>query len=1075
MAVLILPSLRVESDVKPPDRCGEWSSYPTAAFESIAKSLDYPSSGENQKVNSVPTMWALPLTLEMPLHNPTHALHSQAVAQWQGMLATIALAKVRSFPLQVQSLDIADLSRTDPFAAALWDLLPTSDNALYNLNDNSNPWRKIFIWTWNCKPVGMTSPSTIVVPTAHAVWDKLPWWNIDTCQLTKPHAHLNDDEKSLLAGWIDRLMKLVNDNKPDSNRASINIIIGLLRDFRNSLPAPPDESDIIDEEFHQYFGVRLNIGSLAGLNYPIKAKQVDAQSSHLRVITKEQQPIKPLLLIDPEIAKVWDLAPQDICIHRDRTLANFNIQDLRSGRIGNWDDVVCLEPKDLFLPELTFIDIENALPGGYISVTNQALNFKGNKITPLLPINPILLEYFTPAELISKLRFHQDGNSPKIRLTLTLHLSGKKQTAEPHQIFKDYTLEEQNAIDTIPVIELWPHFNIPEWKEYYAFYRGELDTNSFQVSFGGAKQPHDFEYQSVQYLISKFDRFPSHVNCYREDRSIGLILLNSPKQTRLTENWTVGVDFGTSFTNVYINEKGSGTKQLPLKSLHLSVTAAAPIDRRTMFEYFIPEDFLPIDKPLPLATILSTRESRNIENKKPIYDGRIYIPDVKNFDPSKGYIETNLKWKDVDLTKLFLGNLCLIISAIAAKEGVSEIQWSISYPSAFSRGDIRKYIRNWQDVITQLQTDTGMTHHCPEQNDLRFFRTESLAMAQYFADKEDCNLVRSSCIDLGGGTADISIWQDNNLLHQCSLQLAGRDLFSQFLELKPGLIPRLFGKDLREWSNLPTDKFKTKVDILLRNESSDWLKHRRDKLEEDKEFQGLIGLMAIGTCGLYYYLGTILRTLKAEGKYTESRTTAVYMGGNGSQLLHWLDPNGKFDSGSEINDLFNRMLAIGSELEEVSQPTQLSRQPKDEAACGLVLSDTKLSGLEQRTKDPLIAGENCLLNGQELLAAERLIFDDEETITITIPKLDRLIHFIDSFNQAIKDLDIKDIKPLDTYKRATGLDPKYQKELIDKTETELKAMLLRLQGKSEDIRFDPPFILALKALLKVLAKEWAGK
>jgi hypothetical protein len=295
------------------------------------------------------------------------------------------------------------------------------------------------------------------------------------------------------------------------------------------------------------------------------------------------------------------------------------------------------------------------------------------------------------------------------------------------------------------------------------------------------------------------------------------------------------------------------------------------------------------------------------------------------------------------------------------------------------------------------------------------------------------------------------------------------------LELKPGLIPRLFGKDLREWSNLPTDKFKTKVDILLRNESSDWLKNKRDKLENDREFQGLIGLMAIGTCGLYYYLGTILRALKAEGKYTESRTTAVYMGGNGSQLLHWLDPNGKFDSGSEINDLFNRMLAIGSELEEVSQPTQLSRQPKDEAACGLVLSDTKLSGLEQRTKDPLIAGENCLLNGRELLAAERLVFDDEEAIAIAIPKLDRLMHFIDSFNQAIKDLDIKDIKPLDTYKKSTGLDPKYQKELIDKTETELKAMLLKLQGNSEDIRFDPPFILALKALLKVLAKEWAGK
>jgi hypothetical protein len=1077
MAILILPSLKAESDVKPPDRAGEWSSYPTAAFESIAKSLDYPAS-ENQKINSVPTMWALPLTLEMPLFNPAHALHTQAVAQWQGMLAAIALAKVRSFPLQVQELDIADFNRTNPFAGALWDLFPTIDNALYDLNDLSNPWRKVFIWTWNRKPVGMTSPSTLVVPAAHGIWDKLPWWKEDLGILTPAHSHLNDDEKSLLAGWLDLLMRSVNENKPaNSTRRSFDIITGLLRDFRNSLPSPPEHGEIIDDDSHQYFGARLNIGSLAGLNYPIKAKQVDAQSSHLKLVTKDREAAKPLLLIDPDIAKIWDLQPQDICIHRDRTLANFNIQDLKSGKIGNWDDVICLEPGDLFLSELTFIDAkidaENAFPGGYLPQTNQSIKFKGNKITPLIPINPILLDYFTPAELVSKLKFHQDGNNPSVRVSLTLHLSGTKGRPEPHQIVKEYRLEEQNAIDTLPILEIWPNFNIPEWKEYYAFYRGELDENSFQISFNRAKEPHEFEFQSVQYLTSKLDRFPTHINCHQKDRSIGLILLNPPKETKLTEDWTVGVDFGTSFTNIYINEKGAGVRPLVLKSLHLKVTDSVEIDREiAMGEYFIREDFLPKDKPLPIATILTTRNGRNIEDKKAIYDGRIYVPDINNFDPSKAYIESDLKWKDVNLTKLFLSNLCLLISALAAKEGVKKIKWSVSYPSAFSKKDIKKYAKNWEEVIEQLPNSTGMSHECPTQDE---FKTESLAMAQYFADKEDCNLVRSSCIDLGGGSADVSIWEDNKLLHQCSFQLAGKDLFSQFVEMKPDLIPRLFGINSKDWSNIPADKFKTNVDVLLRNKGKNWLEKKRQNFEEDKDFQGLIRLMAIGTCGLYYYVGTILKALKAEGKYTESKTTSVYMGGNGSQLLHWLDTRGEFNRSSEMNDLYNRMLAVGSELEEVSQPTQLSQKPKDEAACGLVLSDTKLNGLDRKTKDPLIVGENCLLNGRELLATDRLEVDDEDEIKLLIPKLDRLTHFIDTFNLSIKDLDMEEIKPLDTYKKSTGLDPKYQKELMDKTETELKSMLLKLQGKSEDIRFDPPFILALKALLRVLAKEWAGK
>ncbi len=1073
MAILILPSLKPESDVKSPEKAGEWSSYPTAAFESIAKSLDYPAS-DHQKINSVPTMWALPLTLEMPLFNPAHALHPQAVAQWQGMLAAIALAKVRSFPLQVQELDIADFSRTNAFAGALWDLFPSIDNALYDLNDLSNPWSKVFIWTWNDKPVGMTSPSTLVVPAAHGNWDKLAWWKEDLGILTHPQGSLNDDEKSLLAGWLDLLIRSVNEHKPaNSSRRSFDIITGLLRDFRKSLPAPPEHGEILDSDSNQYFGVRINIGSLAGLNYPIKAKQVDAQSSHLKVITKDKEAAIPLLLIDATIPKHWNLQPQDVCIHRDRTLANFNIQDLKSGKIGNWEDVICLEPEELFLSELTFIDSENALPGGYLPPSNQALNFKGNKITPLLPINPILLDYFTPAELASRLKFHQDGNSSTVRVTLTLHLTGTKGKPEFHQIFIDYKLEEQNAIDTLPILEIWPYFNIPEWKEYYVFYRGELDENSFQVSFNEAKEPHEFESQSIQYIIHKFDRFPTHINCHAQSISIGLILLNPPRETRLKESWTIGIDFGTSFTNIYLNEKGQGARPLLMNSLHLKVTDSLEKDRiDEMSEYFIPESFIPLEKPLPIASILTTREERNFEKKKPIYDGRIYNPDFRKFNPSKAHIENDLKWTDPNLTKLFLGNLCLIISALAAKEGVKNIQWSVSYPSAFSKGDIRKYARNWMEVIQELPDNTGIIHQCPTQEE---FRTESLAMAQYFADKEGHNLQASSCIDLGGGSADISIWERNTLLHQCSFQLAGRDLFSQFVAMKPDLIPRLFGVNGKDWANIPTDKFKTKIDVLLRNESKQWLKDKRQNFEEDKEFQGLIGLMAIGTSGLYYYIGTVLKALKADDKYTQSTITPVYMGGNGSQLLHWLDPTGKFDRDSEINELFNRMLAVASGLEEVGEPTRISQQPKDEVACGLVLSESRLHGLGRKTKDPLIVGENCLLNGRELLATDRLDFDDDEEIKLIMPQLDRLIHFIDTFNKSIKELDIEGIKPMNTYRRSTGLDPAYQKQLMYNVDRQLKSMLEPLQGNSENIRFDPPFIVALKALLKTLAKEWAEK
>jgi hypothetical protein len=43
------------------------------------------------------------------------------------------------------------------------------------------------------------------------------------------------------------------------------------------------------------------------------------------------------------------------------------------------------------------------------------------------------------------------------------------------------------------------------------------------------------------------------------------------------------------------------------------------------------------------------------------------------------------------------------------------------------------------------------------------------------------------------------------------------------------------------------------------------------------------------------------------------------------------------------------------------------------------------------------------------------------------------------------------------------------------TERDLRNSLNAIQGNIEDIREEPPFIMALKALLRVLGREWAGK
>ncbi|MDJ0716936.1 MAG: hypothetical protein QNJ54_22420 [Prochloraceae cyanobacterium] len=1081
---LLLPKLKLDSDVKVSDEAGKWDGQDFETFGKVASSLDYKSPGRVKSVSSVPTMWARPISMEMALHNKYYPIRAQMIEQWQGMLAAIALAEPWGFPLSAQLLELGELRHSDLFARSLYELLPDPINALYTL-ENKNPWQDVYVFLWDGKPVGMSSPSTLVVPAEEGRWEKLPWWNRKDLCLESPHNYINTNHKALLWRWLENLRNELN--KHNGKTEALDIVRGLLEEFQSSLGNYPEQRLSLSDN-PQFFGVPLNRGVLNALNRPVKA---EPQESCVRLIasTNKKGNVPDLIVIDPEIAKAWGESPQNIWIYQDKTLAALNINDLKDGKI-IWRDVKWIETKDLFLPEFSFIDLEDALPGAFLPDKAQFLVFKGQNITPLLPLNPLLLDYFTPEDLISKIKLTplNGSDGPLVRVTLHLPLSGIKNDERNPQnfsIFKDYPIKEENALTEVPVLELWPHFRIKGWREYYGFYYDNQvlastrpGDKTFQISLPEAKEPHIFQVDRGSYQITRLEEFPAFINCQDKSRNlIGLILLKTPEQLELTASWKVGVDFGTSFTNIYVNRKGN-PEPLPLESLHLKIAEAQTESRfPALAEYFIPENFTPLEKPLPLSSLLTTRgrNSQKLAKERPIYEGRIYIPSP-SFDPNEEWFETDLKWKNITLNRLFLKHLALHITAMAAKNGVKQIQWALSYPSAFAKSDRIKYARNWQDITKDLETRTGIKHFCPELDNLDYFRTESLATAQYFADLEGQNLVRSTCIDLGGGTSDISIWEADRdrfkLVYQCSVQLAGKQLFTQFLELNPNLLQK-FDVDPSEWNGLKEGNFSAKLDVKLRYESDKWLK-KRDFLEDDPEFMGLMRLMAIGTAGLYYYVGILLRVLYERQRFSKNEITPVYLGGNGSRLLNWLAIGGRFDRHSEVNELFSLMLSKGSSFDYKKKETRLSTRPKDEVACGLVLSKTRLEGLNKKKPEPVIAGENCLVDLRSISWEEDL--DLEGNIQgLDIPELIKVPDFLDDFNLALKELDIDGITPMPAF-QGNALEPGYKEKLWDDTHTELETYLVNMRGRAaEDIRVEPPFILGLKALLRVLGKEWAGK
>lgn len=1073
----LLPQLNKDSDVRAGVN-GAWSASPVSAFQAVATSLDYKAPGRNLSVSSVPTMWARPFTLEMALHNPGHPTRSQMVEEWQGMLGAIAFAAMHGYPLSVKRLQIEKYASRHAFARSLEKLLPDPTNALYDYREmgDNHPWRDIFLFYWQDRPVGMTSPSTIVAPSASADWGFLRWWRDG--RLNSPTAYLVEEERAQMYAWLDNLLSYLTSNRDGGNPYGINTIVKLVGDFQSELRVSTPVEDFALSDNPQIFGMVLNRGVLAGLNAPIKSPP--RPSSVSVIASPGKTPSKPMILVDPEIANRWGKRPEDIRVHQDKTLSNVTPENIDRYR-ELWKDVVCVSAEELFLPQLKFIDhMTNAIPGGLMPKdSEQSLSFLGETITPLIPINPILLDYLSPECLQENLTFREiGGGEPQVEVTLDLPLSGTHKPTN-HRITHTYPMLSDNALDGVPVLEIWPNIKADNWREYYAFYfDAGLGKDTFQVDFADTLEKRPFkDNQGGVYTIAKLETFPSSIQCLDEmQQVVGLILLKQPDPVGLGDTWKVGVDFGTSFTNIYVGLSGGGVEHLELESLNLKVVDS-PLDTRftTLFEYFIPENFIPTKKPLPLSSIMTRRGSgkRDKSGKTQILDGRIYIPNL-TVQPNEQWIETDLKWTNIASNRLFLRHLILHISALAVKKNVDRIEWHLSYPSAFSQSDRSLYAKSWSDATQELSATTGITHICPEDPGSEHFKTESIAVAQYFADQEEHDLEYTTCIDMGGGTSDISVWESNQLVHQCSIQLAGRDLLSNFLRQKPAFLEKYFNVPQADWKGLTRGAFHAKLDVLLRWESDQWLNDTRPQLTHQEEFQSLIQLTSLGIGGLYYYVGILLKTLHQEGRYKRAEITPVYLGGNGSRLMNWLDGTGKFASHSEINDLMSLVLSYGSDFENAEVPTRMSKNPKDEVACGLVLKLTKLTGLGKREKDPVISGEVCKVNGKTVQPDERLSIK-EDVSSFEIPKIDQLIKFVYHYHMALDELEIDGIHPLKNYTRS--LDPGDNKKLWSGTERALSQLLSdgSYSGKVREIRVEPPFVLCLKAMLIYLGKEWSGR
>ncbi len=735
-----------------------------------------------------------------------------------------------------------------------------------------------------------------------------------------------------------------------------------------------------------------------------------------------------------------------------------------------------IAPKEYFTEKLFVINQQDAFIKENILSPKGSTNLKlnGDDVTPILPIRKEMLNEFSVNDLQKRISFITTPNGIKVDLLYPSPGDGKnilisqeyvKQNDGDDELFKN---PEIIVIEQPPVLEAWPNFNTSDWKTYFTYFT-KAGQNTFDakpiLEKDGALVSCLLEEDTV---IAKTSAFPQAINCtYKDHQAIdseeaGILLISQKDAPQGVTTWNIGIDFGTSGTTVYKQDPTINKLEPISFENHLFQITNSPSRSRTkVYQQFFSSRL----EETPFFSLFqqhpdSRKKSQAGEKLEPMLDGRIYF--VEDYKLEENVV-SNLKWspdpEDRIRTQTFIEQICIQCAAEAMHNEVNLINWHFSYPLAFSQKDKAAFNTICNNATNACEEKTGI------QNGNVNFESESITTAKYFAGKFGGFADGAVCIDIGGETSDISIWQGKTLCWQTSIRFAGRHIFLDLLKHKPEFLKSFDVSDadieiLKEVSN--SDKFYSQADTWINawiNDSIDGLKDKFAIYGGRIEGTPFIPLIALGISGLLYYVGLILNRLIKKKDFRPTMPN-VYIGGNGARILHWL-ANGDFTLNPENSKYLKEILLFASGFErDAIFDLQITPEPKHEAAAGLIDDKTQL---EITTEDyGILSGEEfenfswtTILTADSLGKSQR----SENNLEQAGDKLSQTENLIEIFNEGFgKELG-----------QTINLDPEFKKNL----NSDVNDWLQDLAMQPDDGRIvEPIFIKVMGKLLERKIKEW---
>ena len=410
----------------------------------------------------------------------------------------------------------------------------------------------------------------------------------------------------------------------------------------------------------------------------------------------------------------------------------------------------------------------------------------------ILPIKEEYFNYFSIDDLKRQFKIEIDANG-NVTASLNIRVSGGfdlllKMTYNGDKIHTlDASRNQKMGISIYPFIKS----SIPDFNNDYKIFnhveRAVINDNALNLTFynivGGIRN--EIVPQNITNRLGNQNRKIDIYSVNSEFDSLrvsigdlsGLIIpiWHEPIIVNNQDQLYAAIDFGT--TNSHIEVKLGGGNSMPLT--HQNLTANFGVIDDDLFKnvYFIPEIN---DGPNPMFSF-PTRSALNHNPGNVI--GTFYLSQAniaffygKQFEPNASNISKNLKWdligQDEEKAKAYIYQMMFMLRNYAISIGIDPRTAIVSWflPSSMPVWQKGVYVNMWQNLYNNIFLPT-----IPDHGKLRFV-SESEAPYYYYAINQR-NHRSILCIDIGGGTTDIVLFENQIPTYESSYRFGANTMF----------------------------------------------------------------------------------------------------------------------------------------------------------------------------------------------------------------------------------------------------------------------------------------------------------